>query len=97
MSDMVARAAKAIADKWLEKVDDSTVRIGPPVIARAALLAALDDVADTRMVTELGLALDRDIAFQIGEPTGFADGHREALARTAIAVLRRLAQGDTVD
>jgi len=42
MSDMLERAAKAIADKWLEKVDDSTVRVGPPVIARAALLAALD-------------------------------------------------------
>ena len=65
MNDMIERAAKAIADKWLEKADDATARVGPPVIARAALLAALDP-EDEELAWLAGKALYNSAADRAG-------------------------------
>lgn len=59
---MVERAAAAIADKWLEKVDDIHVRIGPPVIARAALLAALDPEDESLVLEVAGVITGEPIS-----------------------------------
>lgn len=99
MSDMLERAAKAIADKWLEKVDDATVRIGPPVIARAALLAALDP-EDEALVEEIARATylvgrDWDTPYSFDTAPGYAQDAQRDIARTAIATVKHMAQGET--
>lgn len=104
-SEMVSRAAAAIADKWLEKVDDTTVRIGPPVMARAALLAALDpedealvEIAAKAIFTEAhvrGIAGGNVIALPWEPQIEEIKREYRDFGRAAIVALRAMSQGGT--
>lgn len=101
MSDLLERAARAISDKWMEKVDDSTVRIGPPVIARTALLAALD-LEDDKLTERIAKRIyigrnygkdDRVTALKWSDPR-MREAYR-ADAHNAILALRSIVNDGT--
>jgi len=88
--DPMEAAAKAIADKWLEKVDDHTVRVGPPVIARAALLAFLDPEDD-----DLALVVGADVSDAVFDGEDYDVEMSRKIGRAAIGALRKLAGEQT--
>lgn len=62
--------AKAIVDRWVEKIDDATVRVGPPVMADA-ILSALREAGMAVVSADAVRALgDRLAAFPVCDSGG---------------------------